>query len=185
MPTGPALLSLAVGLGLIQLPAAVSAPQQPPIGELAFLANNTGNDLWEVAVAGTRFTSRDEIEGRLLLQTAQLARAKNRDWFVLVPRPGESSGMHPVRPTPTFGAQYSRWHAQWYYWLENGRRDLWRPEWGAPFWSSSVDLNHLKKFEAHALVQLGTGPVPEEGDVFYPSAVTKDLTPIYAAIPKN
>ena len=179
------LLVCMVGAGLaLSPPHSMSQAHQPTgeqAAELRFSAIDTGNDLWDVALAGARFTSRDDVEGRLLLETARLARSRGMKVIVLVPRPGEGTGTHPARPVPSYGARYTKWHAQWFYQLERERWQTWRPESGAIFWADQVQMSRLRVFEAHALVRLASGSDGISGDLFDPAAVISDLSPIYGA----
>lgn len=114
-------------------------------------------------------------------EQARLARSRGMKVILLVPKPGEGTGTHPAHPVPSYGASYTKWHAQWFYQLERERWQPWRPESGAIFWADAVDMSRLKAFEAHALVRLASESDGISGDLFDPAVVISDLSPIYGA----
>ena len=162
--------------------SAATHVQAVPAEDLQFTAKDAGSGMWEVSLAGSRFTSRDDIEGRLLLTTARFAQARGKASILLLPQPGEGTGHHPDRPPPVYGSAYRHWHVQWYYRLDGRRWQKWRPESGASFWADSVDLTALRNFEAHAVVEFDAS---EEigGDRFDVATVIGDLSNAFRTEP--
>ena len=159
-----------VSIGLMAAALAAAAPAAQPDPALAFTASDTGDNIFEVSVAGTRLPSREAAEARLLLETAKFTLAQRRDWFRLLTLPGE---MIAPRPGPV--AAYPAWHSEWCYKLKGEQWQIWRPHWGARFWAGDVDLGRLEAFEASALVELGSGTVANGHDAFDALAVVRDL----------
>ncbi|HEU0285196.1 MAG TPA: hypothetical protein VFR52_08640 [Sphingomicrobium sp.] len=167
-------LAIVVTAGLLALS---EAPATQLVTDPTVTAQSTGEDIYDVSVEGSRFTSRDAVERQLLVETAKFTLRNGKDWFRLLEMPGEGTGMHPLRPVPEYGEKYRNWHPQWAYRLDGEQWQRWRPEWGATFWADSIDLRDLVAFQANALVMLGSGPKPQEGDIFEARAVLGDLAP--------
>ena len=165
---------LAAGVAYAGLLLVPDGPVEQP--GLTVSAQPTGEGIYEISVEGSRFQSRDAVERQLLVETAKVTLRDGKDWFRLLEMPGESSGMHPVRPVPPYGEKYRAWHPQWAYRLKGEGWQRWRPEWGASFWADSVDPTKLVAFQASGLVLLGSRPSPAEGDVFDARAVLADLS---------
>lgn len=166
------IIAAALAVGTFGQAPQPSAATQP---DLSVSSKDTGDNIYEVTVSGRQFTSRDAVEGRLLRDTAQLTLRKGHEWFALLPMPREPNRQNPLRPVPTYGVKYVGWHAQWTYKLEGERWQPWRPEWGSPFWADSIDRSRLIAFEASALVQMGSGPAPEEREPLDAQAVLRDV----------
>lgn len=132
---------------------------------------------FELVYSGTKFTSRDEAERRLLLDSARLALAHGKVTFVLLAMPGERPDVHPARPNPGFGARYGHWQPHWNYYLPKEGWQWWHPEWGADFWTRDVDPRSVQRFTVHAMIDLG-GDSDATGDaaVFSADAVVRDLS---------
>lgn len=154
--------------------ASTAAGAPEVCGDIAIAITDTGQDIYEVLASGERFTSRDDIEGRLLLETARFTLAKKQQWFELLAMPGKAIGTHPRRPAPTYGAKYANWHPQWNYKLKGEPWLCWRPEWGAPFWADAMDRTRIVGFEAQALVKIGSG-LPESPEAIDATTAVDDL----------
>lgn len=136
-------------------PQARSSAQLSAGLEFAVIADADGR--YEANVAGTQFTSRDEIEGYLLYRTAQFVRARGGRWFRFLHLPGERGDAdHPAGRVPSFGAAYAHWQPHWTY-RRAGAWQPWRPEWRAPFWTETEGLDHVDRFEAHAMIEIRAG----------------------------
>jgi hypothetical protein len=133
-------------------------------------------DRYELIYSGTRFTSRDELEGRLLLRSARLAIAHGAQRFTLLTLPGERIDAHPSRSDAKFGSKYGHWQPHWTYYSAPYGWQPWHPEWGVAFWTKDVDVTRVSQFEAHAMINLGkTGNRPD-APVFNARTVVHDLT---------
>ena len=154
-----AVAALLAGSALAN-PARHPAPKEtsPDTAE----AEETPVDQLEVTLEGTRFTSRDALEGALLLKAARTALAHKRDWFVLHHLPGERPNQHPARSGAAFGEQYGHWQPHWNYFLAAEGWQPWHPEWGAHFWADDVDPRSVSRFVVHAMIGLGSGPLPKD-----------------------
>jgi hypothetical protein len=157
---------------------ALAAPVQlsaRSLNGLTVSSQYTGNDIYEIKAAGRGLPSRDEVERRLLIEAARTSLNAGRDWFALLPMPGEATDLPVARPVPTFGTKYSRWHTQWAYKTKGEHWRIWRPEWGTAFWSESIDKSAEIKFEATALLRTGSGQHLYDGELFDARAVMSEL----------
>lgn len=153
--------------------SASAAPPTDPKTAVSQLAPNR----FEFVYSGTRFTSRDQIEGELLLSAARLALAHGEKWFVLLAMPGERTDVHPARANPAYGSKYGHWQPHWNYDLPPYGWQPWHPEWGGGFWTKDVDPKSVKRFEAHVMVDLGRSANPlDESVQFNAGDVVRDLS---------
>ena len=136
--------------GVIASAAAAPPAPQPAIGISQLTVGR-----FELVYSGTKFTSRDEIEGHLLLSTARLALAHGQNAFVLLALPGERTDVHPPRRNPAYGSKYGHWQPHWNYYVPEHGWQWWHPEWGAEFWTKDVDPRTVDRFEVHAMIELG------------------------------
>jgi hypothetical protein len=149
---------------------------------LAFSAVAGEDKRFEVTLSGRRFTSRDEIEGRLLVEAARLTRRQGSDWFVLLPLPGERPGHHPTRANPAFGSRYGHWQPHWTYRVDSAGWQPWHPEWAAPFWTSGVDPRTVQEFQVHAMIEVGRGALPQDREIAFDARqVLSDVAAGFAA----
>lgn len=145
-----------------------------------FSVRDAGEHRLEVTSTGVTFTSRDALEGALLLKAARLTLERGQGWFRLLHLPGERPGVHPARTNAGFGAKYGHWQPHWNYFQAGEGWQPWHPEWSAPFWTREVDRKNVERFELHAMIELGRGPLPRIGQTaFNAAAVRADLEPRY------
>ena len=174
-----AAAALAALAAVTFVPAAAVAQAPAPAqsaGGLAFSVTDDGEGRYETNVAGTRFTSRDEVEGYLLYRTAEFVGARGGQWFRFLHLPGERGAAdHPAVRTPAFGAAYAHWQPHWTYLGAGGSWQPWRPEWGAPFWTETVGLETVERFEAHAMIEILPGEPRENETDFDSERVVADL----------
>lgn len=147
---GNFLIASALAAGAVAPAAARAAAPSPEVR-----ISELSPDRFELVYAGTKFTSRDEIERQLLLSSARLAAAHGKESFVLLALPGEQRDVHPARPNPGFGAKYGHWQPHWNYYVPQYGWQWWHPEWGAEFWTKDVDPKAVQRFEVHAMIELG------------------------------
>ena len=168
---GKLLIACALAGGAISPAAAGPAATQPAIS-----ISELTPDRFELVYAGTKFTSRDEVERQLLLSSARLSIAHGKDSFVLLALPGEQRDVHPARPNPAFGAKYGHWQPHWNYFLPKEGWQWWHPEWSAEFWTRDVDPARVERFEAHAMIELGArGSAVDNAVPFNARDVVRDL----------
>lgn len=165
-----AAAAMAVGTNASATPPSV-APSRPEIS-----ISQLTNGRFELVYAGTKFTSRDEIEGQLLLSSARLALAHGQNSFVLLTLPGERTDVHPPRRDPAFGAKYGHWQPHWNFYVPQYGWQWWHPEWGGEFWTKDVDPKSVGRFEVHAMIDLGSSASPlDETQQFNAHEVVYDL----------
>lgn len=174
-------LSFAAFALLITLPVPASAAPPPSAATESARPSINVSQLtptrYELVYSGTTFTSRDQIEGDLLLSAARLALAHDEQWFVLLAMPGERPDVHPTRPNPAFGAKYGHWQPHWNYDLPQYGWQWWHPEWGADFWTKDVDPKIVDGIEVHAMIDLGQSASPLDDEVqLNAKEVIQDLT---------
>lgn len=153
--------------------ASAAAPKAQPA--LSYSQSDNGDGRFELTLSGTRFTSRDTIEGELLRRAAQLTISKGQDWFMLLHLPGEQPDKHPPRPKPAFGVRYGHWQPHWSYKQSGAVWQPWHPEWGTRFWADEVNPKEVQRFEVHAMIESGKGPIPAHETAFDAKQVIRDL----------
>lgn len=153
----------------------LAAAPQPSAALPEISINELAADRFELIHSGSKFSSRDAIEGRLLLSSARLALAHGQGWFVLLTMPGERIDVHPSRRDAAFGTRYGHWQPHWTYYLAGYGWQPWHPEWGAEFWAGDVDVRRVEQFEAHAMIELGKSANPLDDVVLFDAnAVIRD-----------
>lgn len=166
-------------------PAASSAARNGSQTSPDIAVSELQPDRFELVYSGAKFTSRDQVERALLLSSAELALAHGQQWFVLLALPGEMTDIHPPRRAPDFGAQFGHWQPHWNYYVPGYGWQWWHPEWGAEFWTKEVDPKLIKRFEVHAMIELGEASGDDNGSpAFSAKEVVNDLTRPSEA-PKN
>lgn len=149
---GKLLVACALAAGIV-----ASAAAAPPAPQPAISISQLTVGRFELVYSETKFTSRDEIEGQLLLSAARLALAHGQNAFVLLALPGERTDVHPPRRNPAYGSKYGHWQPHWNYYVPEHGWQWWHPEWGAEFWTKDVDPGSVGRFEVHAMIDLGPG----------------------------
>lgn len=177
--------TLALILTLVLVACATATPYQPNLyGQKVsggYSDRRLADDRFRVSFAGNIFTSRDRVEGYLLYRAAELTDQNGYDWFMLVDHRTESERRTYVdrspRYDPWYGSGYGYWQPHWRYY--RGRSwTIWHPHYGHRFWTYDVDVRTVEKFEAHAEIKMGRGPMPEDGQqVFSARQVLTDLGP--------
>ena len=170
---------LALATVAMSMSLSAQARATPPLAspEPSITISQLNPDTFELVYSGATFTSRDQIEGDLLLSAARLAVAHNEQRFVLLAMPGERPDAHPPRRNPAFGAKYGHWQPHWNYLLPQLGWQPWHPEWGAAFWTSDVDPKTVHRFDAHVMIYLGKGASPLDEEMqFNAKDVVRDLT---------
>lgn len=166
------LLAVAWAMITVSVPAAAQGDKSVPV----FAYSDGGNGRFELTLSGAGVPSRDAIEGELLRRAAMVTRSRGHDWFVLLHMAGEHPGQHPPRANAAFGARYGHWQPHWSYKVGETLWQPWRPEWGTAFWTKEVDATQVQAFEAHAMIDLGDGPLPAGNTAFDARQVIRDLS---------
>ena len=166
----------AIGMSMSLAAPAATAPAPSP-AEPSISISQIEPERFELVYSGTKFTSRDQIERDLLLSAARLALAHNAQSFVLLAMPGEQPDVHPIRRSAGFGAKYGHWQPHWNYLPPQHGWQPWHPEWGAEFWTKDVDPKKVRRFQAHAIIQLGKSASPLDEELQFNAAeVVRDLS---------
>lgn len=139
-------------------------------------------DGYRVHFTGNNLTSRDRVEGYLLYRAAELTLQNGYDRFEIVDRLTErdtETYVHPdPRYRPYYGAGYGYWRPHWRYYQPVLGWSDWHPEWGAPFWTETVNTQTVEHFHAHAEIVMGRGAVTAgERRAFDARSVIADLEP--------
>lgn len=139
-------------------------------------------DRFRVTFAGNSLTSRETVEGYLLYRAAELTVQQGYDWFSIIDRNTETDRRTYIDRdpfySPWYGPSYGYWRPSWrYYGGPYGWR-TWDPYWGDPFWSNSVDVRTVTKFEASAEIVMRRGAKPaDDPRAFDARAVMANLGP--------
>jgi hypothetical protein len=139
-------------------------------------------DRFRVTFSGNSLTSRETVEGYLLYRAAELTVQQGYDWFEIVDRNTDADRQTYIDRdpfySPWYGPSYGYWRPYWrYYGGPYGWRS-WDPYFGDPFWSNSVDVRTVTKFEASAEVVMRRGAKPADNPgAFDARAVMSNLGP--------
>ncbi|CAN7145585.1 hypothetical protein LJR164_000026 [Phenylobacterium sp. LjRoot164] len=139
-------------------------------------------DRFRVTFSGNSLTSRETVEGYLLYRAAELTVQQGFDWFEIVDRNTDADRQTYIDRdpfySPWYGPSYGYWRPAWrYYGGPYGWR-TWDPYWGDPFWSNSVDVRTVTKFEASAEIVMRRGAKPADNPgAFDARAVMSNLGP--------
>ena len=137
---------------------------------------------FRVNFAGNSLTSRETVEGYLLYRAAELTVEQGYDWFSIVDRNTEADRRTYIERdpfySPWYGPSYGYWRPYWRYYGGGYGWRTWDPYWGSPFWSDSIDVRTVTKFEASAEVIMHRGPKPaDDPRAFDARAVVANLGP--------
>ncbi len=177
--------AVALMLTFVLVACATATPYQPNISGQkisgGYSDERLADDRYRVDFAGNFLTSRDRVEGYLLYRAAELTIQNGYDWFMLIDHRTERDRRTYVdrspRYDPWYGTGYLYWQPHWRYY-RGGGWTTWHPHYGRRFWTYDVDVRTVEKFEAHAEIKMGNGPMPEDGQkVFDAKQVMVDLGP--------
>ncbi|WP_156378446.1 MULTISPECIES: hypothetical protein [unclassified Phenylobacterium] len=147
-------------------------------------------DRFRVTFAGNSLTSRETVEGYLLYRAAELTVQQGFDWFSVVDRNTEADRRTYIDRdpfySPWYGPSYGYWRPYWRYYGGSYGWRTWDPYYGDPFWSNSIDVRTVTKFEASAEVVMRRGAKPaEDPSAFDARAVMTNLGPrVLRPVPK-
>ncbi len=174
-----------VMLTMLLVACASATPYQPNLyGQKisgGYSDKRLAEDRYRVDFAGNIFTSRDRVEGYLLYRAAELTDQNGYDWFMLIDHRTDRDRRTYVdrspRYDPWYGTGYLYWQPHWRYYRGSGWT-TWHPHVGSRFWTYDVDVRTVEKFEAHAEIKMGKGPMPQDGQkAFNARQVLADLGP--------
>ena len=137
---------------------------------------------FRVNFAGNSLTSRETVEGYLLYRAAELTVEQGYDWFSIVDRNTEADRRTYIERdpfySPWYGPAYGYWRPYWRYYGGGYGWRTWDPYWGSPFWSDSIDVRTVTKFEASAEIIMHRGAKPaDDPRAFDARAVVANLGP--------
>jgi hypothetical protein len=137
---------------------------------------------FRVNFAGNSLTSRETVEGYLLYRAAELTVEQGYDWFSIVDRNTEADRRTYIERdpfySPWYGPAYGYWRPYWRYYGGGYGWRTWDPYWGSPFWSDSIDVRTVTKFEASAEIIMHHGAKPaDDPRAFDARAVVANLGP--------
>jgi len=147
-----------------------ATPYQPNISgqkvQGGYSEQQVETDRFRVTFSGNSLTSRETVEGYLLYRAAELTVQQGYDWFEIVDRNTDADRQTYIDRdpfySPWYGPNYGYWRPAWrYYGGPYGWRS-WDPYWGDPFWSNSVDVRTVTKFEASAEIVMRRGAKPAD-----------------------
>lgn len=165
---------------------ATPTPYQPDTGSQpiagGYSDEQIGDNRYRVTFAGNCYTSRDRVEGYLMYRAAELTLEKEHDWFLILDRMTERDARTYVHPDPAYrpyyGSGYSYWRPWWRYYVDGYGWRIWYPVDGDPYWGDRSRSFTVEKFEAHAEIDLHSGPIPAGEDrAFDARQVIADLEP--------
>lgn len=168
--TRSSITALALALSLAGCATPRTTPYQPLSASSRIAGGYSDHriaaDRFEVTFTGNRFTSREQVEALLLYRAAELTLEQGHDWFVIDEREMERQVERERRVEPLYDPWFHRdlgyWRPYWrYYGPVTGWRS-WYPYYGDPFWTSSVDVRKVERFEAKAEIRLGRGRRPAD-----------------------
>ncbi len=136
---------------------------------------------WRVTFSGNSLTSRETVEKFLLYRAAELTLEQGADWFQTTDRHTDKNTSYYSDPDPFYASPYWSsygwgWRPSWRYYGGFGWRS-WDPWYGGPFWSRSVDVREVNRYEASSEIVMGKGPPPSGERVFDAHEVSKNLGP--------
>jgi hypothetical protein len=166
---------LKIFAALVSLLIAWAAATASPTGEKARVTvTELSAGKLELVFVGEKFSSRDIAEAYLLLKAAENAGKRGADWFTLAHTLQGHPGNHPPRGDLSYGPGYGHWQPHWFYQMAGQEWQPWYPEWGARFWAEESDLTTVRRFEVHAIIELGQGAPPKIDAVFEPKPIMAD-----------
>ena len=155
----------------------LAAFQSAAAPALTVTVEDFGPNRYQLIAAGSHFTSRDAVEGRLLVEAARVTLRSGHPSFALIEMPSESRGAALLRSTPAYGGKYRNWHAEWCFRAGKERWQHWRPHSGTAFWADTVDMSRITQFEAYAIIEAGPEFTTESSDIFDAAEVLTNLRP--------
>jgi len=175
----------ALGFGLAACETATPYQAAPPgaarAGGYGFSDYRIDDSHFQVTFAGNSMTSRETVEKYLLYRAAELTHQQGFDWFQTADRRTERKTNYYGDADPFyhsgFWASYGwGWRPSWRYGGRFGWR-AWDPWYGDPFWTSSIDIREVNRYEATAEITVGKGPPPSGQRVFNAAEVLANLGP--------
>lgn len=164
-PSGKANATDPWALAAEKIPT-VKRPEVKPAGPGVFtLAEDSPTSL-QLTVAGSQFTSREQIEQYLAYRAAELTVQKGDQWFSFVEQrsKGDTAPAPKADPAgPRFSFRMEYFRPVWRYKTTTSPDwKSWSPFTGAPFWADGVDPKIVTAFEVSANIALRKGHVQDD-----------------------
>ena len=131
---------------------------------------------FRVSFTGNQLTSRERVENYLLFRAAELTVQNGYDGFTIVRRDTDRDVDTRVRTDPFGPGPFGYWAPSWRYYGPYGWRG-WDPWFGRPFFTSTVDVDTIERYEAMAEVVMFRGGRPSDPMSFDARAVMANLGP--------
>ena len=136
---------------------------------------------WRVSFSGNSLTARETVEKYLLYRAAELTLQQGQDWFQATNRQTDKNTSYygtsdPFYASPFWSTYGWGWRPYWGYGGPWGWR-TWDPWVGGPFWTSSINIDQVNRYEASAEIVMGKGPAPQGQRVFNAHEVVQNIGP--------
>ena len=179
--SSPSRSTLAISFtAALALAACTTATPYQPIGTRGasggYASQQIEDNRYRVSFAGNQFTSRERVENYLLYRAAELAVQQGYNGFTIVQRATDRDVETNVSRDPFGPGPYGYWSPYWRYSGPWGWRS-WDPWYGDPFFSSSVDVRTIDRYEAHAEIVMYRGTRPNNPYSFDARQVMRNLGP--------
>ncbi|HEY6916272.1 MAG TPA: hypothetical protein VI381_01380 [Allosphingosinicella sp.] len=172
-------LAASIGTALILTACATATPYQPIGGSKTsggYSSQRIENNRFRVMFSGNQFTSRQRVENYLLYRAAELTVQEGFDGFTLADRATDRRVTTTVHSYPFYDGPYGWWGPSWRYHGPWGWRG-WDPWYGDPFFSSTVDVDTIDRYEASAEIVMFKGARPNDPKSFDAREVMRNLGP--------
>lgn len=168
-----------LGTALLLTACATATPYQPLGGSHTtggYTSQKIENDRYRVTFQGNEFTSRERVENYLLYRAAELTVQQGFDGFTIADRATDRRVTTTVRRDPFYPGPYGWWGPSWRYHGPWGWRG-WDPWYGDPFFTSTVDVSTIDRYEASAEIMMFRGTRPNDPRSFDAREVMRNLGP--------
>jgi hypothetical protein len=131
---------------------------------------------FRVSFTGNRLTSRERVENYLLFRAAELTVQQGYDGFTVVRRDTDRDVDTRVRRDPFGPGPYGYWAPYWSWYGPYGW-NAWDPWIGRPFFTSTVDIDTIERYQAMAEIVMFRGSRPDDPMSFDARQVMANLGP--------
>ncbi len=181
--TFAAIAALGAGLAACVTPTPYQAAQPGhATGNFGYSSYKIDGSHWRVSFAGNSLTSRETVEKYLLYRAAELTVEQGYDWFQTSERHTDRKTSYYSDPDPFYSSPFWSsygwgWRPAWRYYGGGFGWRSWDPWFGDPFWSRSVNVEEVNRFEAASEIVMGKGDAPSGQRVFNAREVVANLGP--------
>lgn len=175
----PAVLAPLAALALF---ACASPTPYQPLGTRGtgasggYASQQIEQNRFRVSFSGNQLTSRERVENYLLFRAAELTVQNGYDGFTVVRRDTDRDVRTRVRPDPFGPGPFGYWAPYWSYYGPYGWRG-WDPWYRQPFFTSTVDVDTVERYEATAEIVMFRGARSDDPMSFDARQVMAHLGP--------